>query len=73
MPKPDAADTQEIRPNPKLEKRTHRSFSVDYKGASKNAVFAPPSVRIDVAPQIWDSNGNQERANRGKNALFRRA
>jgi len=31
MPKPNTADTQEIRPNPKLEKRTRRTFSVDYK------------------------------------------
>jgi hypothetical protein len=31
MPKPDAANTQEVRPDPQLEKRTRRTFTVDYK------------------------------------------
>ncbi len=31
MPKPDTAKTQEVRPDPQLEKRTRRTFTVDYK------------------------------------------
>jgi transposase-like protein len=31
MPKPDTANTQEVRPDPQLEKRTRRTFTVDYK------------------------------------------
>ena len=31
MPKPDTAQPQEVRPDPKLEKRTRRTFTVDYK------------------------------------------
>lgn len=35
------------------------------------ALPVTPSVRIEVAPLMWDSNWNQERANRGEDALFR--
>lgn len=31
MPKPDTAKSQEVRPDPQLEKRTRRTFTVDYK------------------------------------------
>jgi len=31
MPKPDTAQPQEVCPDPKLEKRTRRTFTVDYK------------------------------------------
>ena len=31
MPKPDTAKNQEIRPDPQLEKRTRRTFTVDYE------------------------------------------
>jgi hypothetical protein len=39
--------------------------------AAEHEQHEPPSVRIDVAPPMWDSNKNQERANRGEDALFR--
>lgn len=31
MPKPDITQPEEIRPDPKLEKRTRRTFTADYK------------------------------------------
>ncbi len=31
MPPPDITQPQEVRPDPKLEKRTRRTFTVDYK------------------------------------------
>ena len=31
MPKPETQNSQEVKPDPKLEKRTRRVFTVDYK------------------------------------------